>query len=351
MLLPAEKLSSSNGGGGGSGNPQHLLLQLAAAVERFTSHPVARAVVAAADSAATTRPAGATAAGRANIDAESSAAGAGETGSGAAAAAGVGSSGRPATDTVIAGSSGTVSGTGNWTMAGNASGGRYGTLTTEAAPGTLDLTVLEGSFVQEPGSGVAAVVGGRRVAVGTLDWLQRQGADIAAAAAPLASCSITTTTSDAGVDSGPSPSGAVQGVGNSHSRVYVAVDGAVAGVIDVADAVRPDARKTVDRLHRQGIRTVMLSGDKPAAAAEVAAAVGIAPSDVFADVKPAGKKAVVEELRAGGRVVAMVGDGINDTAALAAADVGVAMGGGVDAASEVAKVVLMGDQLSQVRRS
>ncbi|KXZ56167.1 hypothetical protein GPECTOR_1g143 [Gonium pectorale] len=232
-----------------------------------------------------------------------------------------------------------------------------------AASLDLNLTVTDGSFHQEPGSGVAATVGGRSVAVGTLDWLQRQGADVAAAESTLAAYTaggagaaadtdLDFPSEDLGAAAAPVAAAAgtiaVQGVGNSHSRVYVAVDGAVAGVIDVADAVRHDARETIDRLHRQGIRTVMLSGDKPAAAAEVAAAVGIAAEDVFADVKPAGKKDVVERLKSQGRVVAMVGDGINDTAALAAADVGVAMGGGVDAAGEVAKVVLMGDQLSQV---
>lgn len=76
---------------------------------------------------------------------------------------------------------------------------------------------------------------------------------------------------------------------------------------------------------------------------------GIAAQNVHAGIKPAGKAALVEQLRASGHKVAMVGDGINDTAALAAADVGMAMAGGVDAASDVAKVVLMGDQLHQVR--
>lgn len=91
-----------------------------------------------------------------------------------------------------------------------------------------------------------------------------------------------------------------------------------------------------------------VAGDRQEAAVKVAAAVGIAPSDVHAGIKPAGKAALVEQLKASGRKVAMVGDGINDTAALAAADVGMAMAGGVDAASDVAKVVLMGDQLHQV---
>ncbi len=319
------------------GAPEHhngadVLLQLAAAVERRTTHPVALALVRAADQLHPhTQPQQQRSQAVQQQDAD-----------------GVGSS----------------------SSSGGSSGGGV----------VLDLTVEDGSFVQEPGSGVAAVVGGRRVAVGTLDWLQRQGADVAAAegqltayaaaAAPTAAVhhihggAATELGSEedlefsepgagglaaaAGISAAAAAAAAVQGVGNSHSRVYVSVGGAVAGVIDVADAVRHDARDTVERLHKQGIRTVMLSGDKPAAAAEVAAAVGIDDGDVYADVKPAGKKAVVEELKAQGRRVAMVGDGINDTAALAAADVGVAMGGGVDAASEVAKVVLMGDQLSQV---
>jgi hypothetical protein len=104
----------------------------------------------------------------------------------------------------------------------------------------------------------------------------------------------------------------------------------------------------VAQLRAQGLRTLMLSGDRREAALAVAAAVGIPESDVHAGVKPAGKAALVESLRASGRRVAMVGDGVNDTAALAAADVGVAMAGGVDAASDVASIVLMGDQLHQV---
>eukprot|EP00198_Chlamydomonas_reinhardtii_P013234 XP_001702571.1 heavy metal transporting ATPase [Chlamydomonas reinhardtii] len=313
------------------------LLQLAAAVERRTTHPVALALVRAAD----------------RLHPEAAAA----SGATATAAASAG-----ATASAAERDGGATAST---SQPGSGSGNGHGQQQQQQQQ-QLDLSVVDGSFIQEPGSGVAAVVGGRRVAVGTLDWLQRQGADVAAAEAALAaygvggaavtkaaaaaaaagddldfsepgasstSASAAAAAVAAAVASGSSSSSGVQGLGNSHSRVYVSVDGVLAGVIDVADA---------------GIRTVMLSGDKPAAAAEVAAAVGIAGSDVFADVKPAGKKAVVEALKSEGRVVAMVGDGINDTAALAAADVGVAMGGGVDAASEVAAVVLMGDQLSQV---
>ena len=92
----------------------------------------------------------------------------------------------------------------------------------------------------------------------------------------------------------------------------------------------------------------MLSGDQPATAHAMAEAVGIPAQHVYAGVKPAGKAALVQQLQAAGRRVAMVGDGVNDAAALAQADVGIAMGGGVDAASEVADVVLLGDRVPQV---
>ncbi|GLI68631.1 hypothetical protein VaNZ11_013109 [Volvox africanus] len=336
-LLSLESLVGAAGAAAStSGSAADIVLQLAAAAERRTTHPVAQALVRAADQLHPPLAAATNA-----------------TAAAAAAAGSVATVAAAAADSSMTGSRLASC------SASSTSSGADGAV----GPLQMDLSVKDGSFVQEPGNGVAAMVGGRRVAVGTLDWLQRQGADVAAAEAALAAygaagaagATSPLSAEDLDFPEPPPPAvasaaaaAAVQGVGNSHSRVYVAVDGAVAGVIDVADAVRPDAWETMDRLHRQGIRTVMLSGDKAAAAAEVAAAVGIAFNDVYADVKPAGKKAVVEQLRSSGRVVAMVGDGINDTAALAAADVGIAMGGGVDAASEVAKVVLMGDQLSQV---
>ncbi|KAL4434160.1 hypothetical protein ABPG75_000601 [Micractinium tetrahymenae] len=289
------------------GDPAELLL-LAAAVERGSTHPLAKAITAAAAAAAD--------------------------------AAGGGSSN------------------------GSGSGGTAGAYVAE-----------EGSFVQEPGSGVTASVGGRRVSVGTLEWVTRPaheqaaGAAAAADAAPGVLCSLDeqeafeaaaasgsnngSSNGSSGNRSEPSRAAAVAAAAVAASRpghilVHVGIDGELAGTIEIADELRPDAANTVAQLQRMGIQAVMLSGDQPATAHAMAEAVGIDAHHVYAGVKPAGKAALVQQLQAQGRRVAMVGDGVNDAAALAQADVGIAMGGGVDAASEVADVVLLGDRVPQV---
>ena len=126
------------------------------------------------------------------------------------------------------------------------------------------------------------------------------------------------------------------------------LDGIVAGVLEMEDEVRADAASAVARLQRRGLRTVLLSGDRQETAESVGMSLGIAREDIYGDVRPEGKAQLVEKLQKGGATVAMVGDGINDAAALAQADVGVAMAGGVGAASEVASIVLLGDSPSQV---
>ena len=133
------------------------------------------------------------------------------------------------------------------------------------------------------------------------------------------------------------------------TAIRVAVDGRPAGVIAVADRLRPGAIDAIARLRAAGVQVVMLTGDGVATARAVAAEVGI--DRVEADVRPEGKADVVRALQAEGRVVAMVGDGINDAPALAAANVGIAIGGGTDVAIETAAVTLMRADLGAVARA
>jgi Cu+-exporting ATPase len=128
--------------------------------------------------------------------------------------------------------------------------------------------------------------------------------------------------------------------------VFVAVDGALAGMIELADPIRPGSATAVRRLRTAGIRVVLLTGDRLAVAESVAREAGIA--DVVADVSPEGKVTEVRRLQREGHVVAMVGDGINDAPALAQADVGIAMGSGTAIAIEAADAALMREDLGAV---
>jgi Cu+-exporting ATPase len=129
----------------------------------------------------------------------------------------------------------------------------------------------------------------------------------------------------------------------AQGRTVVAVgwDGAARGLLVVADTVKPTSAEAVARLRALGIRPVLVTGDNAAAAAAVAREVGIDGADVVAGVLPAGKVDEVRRLQAAGRVVAMVGDGVNDAAALAAADLGLAMGTGTDVAIEASDLTLV----------
>jgi heavy metal translocating P-type ATPase len=129
-----------------------------------------------------------------------------------------------------------------------------------------------------------------------------------------------------------------------YSCIYVAVDGALAGLVPYADKIRPESRAVIQRLHRMGIRnTVMLTGDSAVVARAVGARLGL--SRQFADMLPADKADVIQQFQRDGHVVAMVGDGINDSPALSFADVGIAMKHGAEVAQESADVVLMEDSL------
>ena len=171
-------------------------------------------------------------------------------------------------------------------------------------------------FSSVTGEGIEARVGDRRVAIGNAKMMRRGGAydAIMADAAETARAKGRTV-------------------------MFVAIDGKPAGLIGVADPIKPTSARAIGRLHAAGIRVVMLTGDSEATARAVANEVGI--DEVHADVSPADKNRIVGELKAAGKTVAMAGDGINDAPALAAADVGVAMGTGTDVAIESAGMTLV----------
>jgi P-type Cu+ transporter len=133
------------------------------------------------------------------------------------------------------------------------------------------------------------------------------------------------------------------------SVVFIAVDGRAAGLLAVADPVKASTPEAIAALHARGVRVVMVTGDSRITADAVARALGI--DEVLAEVLPDRKRELVDQLRARGRVVAMAGDGVNDAPALAAADVGIAMGTGADVAIEAADVTLVRSDLRAILRA
>ena len=194
-----------------------------------------------------------------------------------------------------------------------------------AADEGLELT--EASEFDSPvGRGVVGVVEGRRVAIGSRGFIGEQGADIS----PLDREADTLRRQGATV-------------------VYVALDGRLAGLLGIADPIKDGARAAIDALKSEGLRIVMMTGDNETTARAVADKLGIA--EVAAEVLPQDKASVVERLRGEGRVVAMAGDGVNDAPALAAADVGIAMGAGADVAIESAGVTLLRGDLAGIMKA
>ena len=133
------------------------------------------------------------------------------------------------------------------------------------------------------------------------------------------------------------------------TSIFIAVDGKVAGVIAIADPIKPSTRAALDALRADHVRVVMLTGDNRTTAEAIARRLGI--TEVEAEVLPEQKSAVVERLQKDGRIVAMAGDGVNDAPALAAADVGIAMGTGTDVAMESAGVTLLKGDLQGIVRA
>jgi Cu+-exporting ATPase len=137
--------------------------------------------------------------------------------------------------------------------------------------------------------------------------------------------------------------------GQGATVMFLAVDGVLAALLAVADRIKPDTPAAIAALHAAGLRIVMLTGDNATTAQTVARTLGI--DEVHADVSPADKAAVVNRLKIEGRRVAMAGDGINDAPALAAADIGIAMGSGTDVAMESAQVTLVKGELGAIVRA
>ena len=151
------------------------------------------------------------------------------------------------------------------------------------------------------------------------------------------------------IDAAPLRDAAARLSEDAKTPVYVAIDGALAGLLAVADPIKPTSREAIAALRRRGIDVVMLTGDTVRTADAVAREAGIA--RVVAGVLPEGKVDEIRRLQESGRVVAMVGDGVNDSAAIARADVGIAIGTGTDIAAEAADVVLMRGDLRSVTQA
>ncbi len=184
-------------------------------------------------------------------------------------------------------------------------------------------------FHSAPGGGVRGSVDGRHVTVGRASWLQENSVTVSAQQqAALAAAEADGATA-----------------------VWVAVNGQPAGIISLRDTLKPGSAAAIARLRELGLRPILLTGDNAAVANQVAAAVGIPSEDVFAGVLPEGKVEAVRSLQAGGATVAMAGDGVNDAAALAQSDLGIAMGSGTDVAIEAADLTVMGNDLGQVAQA
>jgi Cu+-exporting ATPase len=181
-------------------------------------------------------------------------------------------------------------------------------------------------FEAVTGKGVQGIVGGRKVALGNAAMMRDMGLN---------------------TDVAETPADALRASGKT--AMFVAADGVLVGIVAVADPVRESTAAAIKALHAQGLRIIMATGDNERTAKAVAASLGI--DEVRAGVLPDDKRALIETLRRDGRKVAMAGDGVNDAPALAAADVGIAMGSGADVAVESAGLTLLGGDLMGIVRA
>ncbi|MBI1361765.1 MAG: cadmium-translocating P-type ATPase [Alphaproteobacteria bacterium] len=191
-----------------------------------------------------------------------------------------------------------------------------------AAAHERNIELVEPTEFDSPtGRGVVGVVDGRRIALGAERYLGELGVDLAALSSEAAAIRTEGATA-----------------------IFAAIEGRIAGVFGIADRIKPSTAAALAALRGQGIELVMLTGDNRATAQTVARSLGI--DRVEAEVLPEDKSRIIAELSREGRIVAMAGDGVNDAPALAAADVGIAMGAGTDVAIESSGVTLLKGDLS-----
>ncbi len=182
------------------------------------------------------------------------------------------------------------------------------------------------SFESLTGRGVTGMIDGRKVALGNLRLLE-----------------------ELGIAPGDLPERAESLRKEGQTAMFVAADGKIAGLLAVADPIKSTTAEAIEKLHREGIRVVMITGDSKTTAEAVGKKLGI--DEVIAEVLPDQKAAMVKRLQGEGRIVAMAGDGINDAPALAQAHVGVAMGTGTDVAMQSAGVTLVKGDLRGIVRA
>ncbi|UCF96896.1 MAG: copper-translocating P-type ATPase [Spirochaetaceae bacterium] len=193
----------------------------------------------------------------------------------------------------------------------------------EAARRELDRIEESREFRATPGKGVRAVVGGSLVLVGTRSYLAESGISVEAAEERIRSLEA-----------------------EGRTVMLVSVDGTVQGLLAVADRIKAGSRQAIETLKAMGLEVYMITGDNRRTAEAIGREVGV--DHIMAEVLPERKAQVVEQIRKQGRIVAMVGDGINDAPALVGADIGMAMGTGTDIAMESADITLMNGDLMSV---
>ncbi|MGH7783849.1 MAG: heavy metal translocating P-type ATPase, partial [Candidatus Binatia bacterium] len=202
-------------------------------------------------------------------------------------------------------------------------------IVSEAKSRDIDVTTVS-DFESMTGIGIRGRIDGKDTSVGSEKILRSFGAELPASAGGILSMAEQLRT-------------------DGQTVIFVSIDDRLAGLIGVADQIKPSAMQAIDQLHRQKIKVIMMTGDNRTTADAVARKLGI--DQVFAEVMPEDKAAKVKELQSQGKIVAMAGDGVNDAPALAQAEVGIAFASGTDVAIESADITLLKPDLGGILKA